>query len=622
MLRIGLYAVLTGLLAPNSPAAVVTPPKPPPVMFRGNPEHTGVSAARFFSGQGGVRWRVATGGAVRSSPAVTQTRVFVGSGDGYLYAIERRSGQVAWRYRAGGPVDGSPAVAEGLVVCATSDGHIFAVDERTGRARWERQTGPPLPYNTTPAGGWDLWASSPVVVGPAVLIGGPDGVVYSLDLLSGKENWRAFTGGRVRATPAVSGDLVIVGSWNGRVYGLDLATGRERWVHRTMGDTLDSRKFGFDRRAIQSSAAIADGGVFLGSRDGAVYGLDAATGSRRWRVSHRGSWVIGSPAVRGGKVFAGSSDGHFVHALDAATGRELWNLPTRGNVLASPVLLGGALVITTSRTDAPAGELLALDAQSGAVRWRLTLDEASVSTPAAADGELYLGTEAGSVLAIHEVNPVVPRMAVFYDSALRGAPATPGGRLAMEYFRELGYEVLNSDSLTTFLRARAQDQVPSAVVFAMDVIPVSLSSEGSGTGLLRQYLESGGKIVNFSVPLGVAVRDSAGAVLGDEPARLEPLLGVSARTIDYDENPATPTKLGTTWGIDRTFRGDYPIAVEAVSAPLAVDRSGKATAWLQVYRPDRPGSGYVQLWGFGATIERLPAIRAVAEYGLLRRVGD
>ncbi|HEX7336165.1 MAG TPA: PQQ-binding-like beta-propeller repeat protein [Gemmatimonadales bacterium] len=612
MLRASLYLVLAGFL-PND--------APPPVMFRGNPEHTGVSDARFFPGQGGVKWRVTTGGAVRSSPAVTATRVFVGSGDGHLYAIERGTGRVAWRYRAGGPVDGSPAVAEGLVVCATIDGHIFAVEERTGRLRWERKTGAPLPYNTTPAGGWDLWASSPAIVGPAVLIGGPDGVVYSLDLKTGRENWRAPTGGRVRATPAVSGNLVVVGSWNGRVYGLDLRTGRERWVHRTMGDTLDSQKFGFDRRAIQSSAAIADGGVYLGSRDGAVYGLEAATGERRWRVSHRGSWVIGSPAVRGGRVYAGSSDGHFVHALDAATGREVWKLPTRGNVLASPVLLGSALVIATSRTDAPAGELLTLDAVSGAVRWRLPLDEASVSTPAAADGELYLGTEAGSVLAIHEVSPVAPRMAVFHDSALAGAPATPGGRLATEYFRELGYEVLGSDSLTAFLRARAEDEAPSAVVFAMDVIPVNLGPQGSDAGLLRRYLDRGGKIVNFSVPLGVAVRDSAGNVLGDEPARMEPLLGVAAGTIDYDENSATPTKLGRAWGIDRAFRGDYPIAPKAVSEPLAVDRSGKATAWLQVYRPDRPGSGYVQLWGFGATIDRLPVIRAVAEYGLLRRVG-
>ena len=278
----------------------------------------------------------------------------------------------------------------------------------------------------------------------------------------------------------------------------------------------------------------------------------------------------------------------------------------------------GALVIATFRTDAPSGELLVLDPATGAVRWRLRLDEASVSTPAVADGELYLGTEASNVLAIHEVNPVVPRLAVFYDSTLAGAPATPGGRLAMEYFRELGYQVLGADTLAGFLAARIGDQAPSAIVFAMDLIPESLSPARGETGLIRRYLEAGGKIVNFSVPLGAAVRDSTGAVLGEEPARVERLLGISAQTVDYDEGPATPTKLGRTWGIDRTFRGDYPIPLEAVTQTLAVDRSGKATAWVQRYRLDRPGSGYVQLWGFGATIERLPAIRAAAEYGLLR----
>lgn len=51
-------------------------PPSPPVMFRGDPAHTGVAAGAQFNGQGGVRWRVRTGGAVRSSPAVTATRVF------------------------------------------------------------------------------------------------------------------------------------------------------------------------------------------------------------------------------------------------------------------------------------------------------------------------------------------------------------------------------------------------------------------------------------------------------------------------------------------------------------------------------------------------------------------
>jgi eukaryotic-like serine/threonine-protein kinase len=594
---------------------------PPPVMFRGNPEHTGVSAARFFSGQGGIKWQVRTGGAVRSSPAVTTTHVFVGSGDGKLYALDRSTGEVTWSFNAGGSVDASPAVAQGLVVAATLAGRIFAVDEGSGRLRWSLQTGPALPANTSPAGGWDLWASSPVIVGSAIIIGGPDGGVYSLDLATGRQRWRAQINGRVRATPAVHNGFVVVGSWGGRIYALDLRTGSERWVHRTEGDTLDSKKFGFDRRAVQSSAAIADGSVYVGSRDGAVYALDLATGKRRWRVSHRGSWVIGSPTVHASKVFAGSSDGHFIHALDPRTGQEIWNLPTGANVLASPLAVGNSLIIATARTDAAAGDLLALDPAAGTVRWRLPLDEASNSSPAAANGELYLGTEAGTVLAVHEVSPVVPALAVFYDSTLGVKPATPGGRLAFEYFSELGYHRLDADSLARFFAARIADKVPSAVIFAMDALPPGVAPTLSDTVLLRRYLNAGGKIVNFSVPLGAVVRDSAGTVQGDEPKRMEQLLSVSAATLDYDEGRATPTALGKTWGIERAFRGDYPIAAAAVT-PLALNQDGMATAWVRNYRRDRPGSGYVQLWGLGANIERLPAIRAAAEYGLLRLASD
>src|SRR5512133_3127418 len=134
-----------------------TPPIPPspPVMFRGDPAHTGVMTGALFNGQGGVRWRVRTGGAVRSSPAVTRTRVFVGRGDGTLYAIDRQAGTVAWRFPAGDAVDASPAVAGGLVVAATSGGRIFAVAEGTGRLRWSVKTGAPLPYHVFPAGKWD-----------------------------------------------------------------------------------------------------------------------------------------------------------------------------------------------------------------------------------------------------------------------------------------------------------------------------------------------------------------------------------------------------------------------------------------------------------------------------------
>ena len=588
-------------------------------MFRGTPAHTGVATSRLFDGQGGVRWRFQTRSGVRSTPAVTATRVFVGSGDSTLYALDRASGTPVWKFAAGGPVHSSPAVASGLVIAATLGGRIFAVSEASGALRWSVQTGPTLPNNIVPAGEWDLYVSSPVVVDRTIVIGAPDGNVYALDLTTGKERWRVTTGGKVRATPSVKDGVAVVGSWDGRVYAIDMATGKTRWVHRTVGDTIDLKREGYDRRAIQSTAAIAEGDVFLGSRDDGFYALDFATGERKWRSSHHTSWVVGSPAVRDGRVYVGSSDAHFIHSVDVASGRELWRTPVGSNVISSPVLTGDLLVVGIANTNAGRGELLALNASTGVVRWRLPFADAVWSSPVVLDNEIYIGCDDGSVVAIEEANPSIPRLAVYYDSTAVGRPFVGGSRLAFEYFRGVGYEALDADSLARFLSERIADGAPSVVVFATDVLPNVAVPTASDTVLLRRYLNAGGKVVWTGEPIGALVRDSVGRPLGMNPRRTESIIGVPMSTMEFDHEAATPTEIGRRWGIDRFFRADFPIAVSDDIQPLAIDELGKTSAWVRVYRPDRPGSGFVQLWGLGATADRLPLVRAAAEYGLLRR---
>ena len=621
MLRWVRHVALAGLAAPSIARSQAVDPHAAgvSVMFRGTPAHTGVAAGRLFDGQGGVRWRFQTRSAVRSTPAVTAARVFVGSGDSTLYALDRSTGAPVWTFVAGGPVHSSPAVSHGLVIAATLGGRIFAVSEASGALRWSVQTGSTLPKNIAPAGEWDLYVSSPVVVDRTIVIGAGDGNVYALGLTTGKERWRLKTGGKVRATPSVKDGVAVVGSWDGRVYAIDMATGRTRWVHRTVGDTLDLKHEGYDRRAIQSTAAIAEGNVFLGSRDDGFYALDFATGDQTWRARHHTSWVVGSPAVRDGRAYVGSSDGHFIHSVEVASGRELWRTPVGSNVLSSPVLTGDLLVVGSANTNAGRGELLALDASTGVVRWRLPFGDAVWSSPVIVGDEIYVGCDDGSVVAIEEANASIPRLAVYYDSTAAVRPFVGGGRLAFEYFRGVGYEPLGADSLAGFLEARIADGLPSVVVFATDVLPNVAAPTASDTVLLRRYLNAGGKVVWSGEPIGAIVRDSAGRLLGMNPRRTETIIGVPMGTMEFDHNAAAPTEIGRRWGIDRFFRGDYPIAISDAIQPLAIDELGKTTAWVRVYRPDRPGSGFVQLWGLGATAERLPLLRAAAEYGLLRR---
>lgn len=600
------------LLAPQSLLPQATP------MFRGDAAHTGVSAAPMFRGQGGILWRYHTEGAIRGSPAVTSTTVFVGSGDGTLSALDRRSGRPRWRFDAGDAVTASPAVGGGLVIAATHHGRIFAVRETTGQLVWSRRSGAALPLNTYPAGGWDLWASSPCISGSTVVIGGQDGLVYALELPTGKIRWTVRTGGRIRGTPAVADGQVVIGSWDGRVYALDLASGKERWVHRTIGDTLDSKQAGFDRRALQGSPAVVDGAVYIGSRDGGLYALDAATGERRWRFSHRGSWVVGSPAVQRGVVYVGSSDGHFIQAVDAATGTERWRYEAGANVLSSPVLAAGLLLVGTVSTESPWGDLLAVDQATGTLRWRLRLEEGFLSTPAVADSTLYIGNDGGDLLAVGEVNRTVPHLAVYYDSILAPRNPMPGSRLAREYFSGLGYELLDGPALARFFANRIADQVPSVVVFAMEALPAAILADTGAAGGWQRYLVSGGKIVWLGSLPGTAVYDSTGRFLGNDLPLGRPLTGLPVDSIDFNEYPSSPTEEGRRWGLSGLWRGDMPAAPGAVTRILAKDTDGWATVWQIEYRKDRPYAGYVQVFGLGATVERLPMVRAVAEYGLTR----
>src|SRR3984957_3804871 len=92
-----------------------------------------------------------------------------------------------------------------------------------------------------------------------------------------------------------------------------------------------------------SSAAVADGVVYVGSYDGYVYALNAATGVKLWSFATGGE-VFSSPAVANGVVYVGSNDQN-VYALNATTGAKLWSYTAGYDVTSSPVVVDGVVYI-------------------------------------------------------------------------------------------------------------------------------------------------------------------------------------------------------------------------------------------------------------------------------------
>ena len=82
---------------------------------------------------GAERWKTPSNLIVWSSPAVDRERVYVGEGDGTLYALDKATGKEVWRYRSAGRVLSSPVVHEGRVFFGTDDGAVYAVNAAPGK---------------------------------------------------------------------------------------------------------------------------------------------------------------------------------------------------------------------------------------------------------------------------------------------------------------------------------------------------------------------------------------------------------------------------------------------------------------------------------------------------------
>jgi outer membrane protein assembly factor BamB len=266
------------------------------------------SVAALRAADGEPVWTARTGGYCHSSPVVAEGRVIVGSADGAVYAFDVRTGRRLWRRETQGPVYASAAVAGGTAAIASGDGTVYGLDARTGAVRWRFA----LPAGDT------AFAQSPAATdGERFYIGAWDRNVYALDAATGREVWRrqcterSFAYSPAIGGPAVGGGRVFVPSNDNVLHALDAATGAPVWKATAAGD-----KFGY------SSPALAGGRLYVGCLGdrGQVRCLSADDGHEVWVAETGGEIYDSSPALVAGRVAIGSVNGT-LSLLDAATGR-------------------------------------------------------------------------------------------------------------------------------------------------------------------------------------------------------------------------------------------------------------------------------------------------------------
>jgi outer membrane protein assembly factor BamB len=137
--------------------------------------------------------------------------------------------------------------------------------------------------------------------------------------------------------------------------------------------------------SIESSAAIADGTVFVGTQKGELIAVDLESGRLRWKYNAAKEGIgESSPGVSGGVVYVGDLAG-VLHAVGAGDGRPLWTFKTAGEIKSSPVIVGDRVLIGSYDQ-----HLYCLSAARGELLWKLKTNGPVHSTGGVSGGLIFI----------------------------------------------------------------------------------------------------------------------------------------------------------------------------------------------------------------------------------------
>jgi len=342
----------------------------------------------------GILWRYATGGQIRSRPAVAADgTIYAVSEDGFLYAWDPGGG-LQWKCDLGWlPWDCLALGGDGTIYAGLKNNDFVAVNA-SGHTLWR------FHLDGLPAGDPAVAADGTVYVGTAA------GTLAALSHL-GRPQWSITLPGAITHSPAMDGA--------GTVY--IVAADRRLYALTPWGDF----KWSLPLPAAPTALAVAAGGsVLVGTAEGSVIAVNPS-GDIAWQYS-AGTRIAGVSAGAG-RIVAAASSGQVVGLSDK--GRQLWKILTGKRIEAAPLL--GSSPQWEFTTD---GTLLLIDPA------RPGTDSFAVGTfgsiVLSRDGTFYVGGRDWIVYAIGVPRPA-GTSAEGTDSSRTRDPAAAGGTKSAGY---------------------------------------------------------------------------------------------------------------------------------------------------------------------------------------------
>lgn len=270
--------------------------------------------------------------------------------DAALYGFDRATGAERWIFAPSTPPPGVGLIdTDGTTIYAGSiGGTVYALDAATGTPRWSTSLGHADSTVTLEP----LYHEGVVYVGVKRLTAPNTGSVAALDATTGAIRWSANIAasgalpGGVTHRAVIAGDLVVFPIQDGSIRAFDRTTGAPRWIAPALTDLPIGT--GGSPTNDHRPLALVGTTIVAGSTTGYVVGLDAATGSRRWRTTaNRGSAVY--PLAADAATVYVTHFGGQLAAFRASDGAVLWyagdNGTRPGDFAMTPAIDAGRLYV-------------------------------------------------------------------------------------------------------------------------------------------------------------------------------------------------------------------------------------------------------------------------------------
>ncbi|MDF2178937.1 outer membrane protein assembly factor BamB [Aliiglaciecola sp. CAU 1673] len=293
-------------------------------------------------------WRSGAPARIAGGLSVSYEKVFLGTENGDVFALDVNTGEVKWRAKVKGEVLARPAVDEGTVVVNTGAGVMFALDAETGEQRWRYESEvPPLSLRGV---------SAASISSGGAIVGTASGKLAAVILNNGQIAWEQAVAAPTGATelerivdidvePLVLGGMIYVVSFDGTLAAVDIRSGRVVW----------KREYKSYRRI-----SLDANNLFVVDNNSVVYALDRRSGVELWsHNSLRGRQLTAAEPVAS-YVVVGDKFG-FLHWLNQSDGKIVSRLQVGGDdvdegIYTDPVV-EGRVVYTQTRD----GELWAIE---------------------------------------------------------------------------------------------------------------------------------------------------------------------------------------------------------------------------------------------------------------------